>query len=114
MALALMSMILLSGLTLLTIQPRLQDRARAGDDALHAIESALETLRAQELPLQTGQLVPGFAYPVTDPKRDMRLTLEVEPLETPGLYQLRVVATYLTWGSPASRTVSTLAWRPPA
>jgi prepilin-type N-terminal cleavage/methylation domain-containing protein len=111
-ALALLAVILLSGLTLLTLQPRLQDRARAGEEALRAIEAALETLRAQELPLEGGQLLPGIAYPVIDPDRDLRVTLEVEPLETPDLFELRLVATYLTWGRPASRTVTTQAWRP--
>ena len=111
-ALALVSVIMLSGLTLLILQPRIQDRKRAGDEALHAIEAALETIRAQELPLQTGQLIPGIAYPVADPARDLRLTLEVEPLDTPGLFELRIVATYSTWGRLASRKITTMAWRP--
>jgi len=111
-ALALLAVILLSGLTLLTLQPRLQDRARAGQEALRAIEAALETLRAQELSLESGQLLPGIAYPVVDPNRELRVTLEVEALEAPDLFELRLVATYLTWGRPASRTVTTQAWRP--
>lgn len=111
-ALALVLAILLSGLTLLTLQPRLQDRTRAAEDALRAIEAALETLRAGELPLQSGQLVPGIAYPVGDPERDLRLTLEINALDTPGLFELQISATYLTWGRPASRVVNTLAWRP--
>ena len=58
-ALALVSMMLLTGLTLLTLQPRLQDRTRAGEEALRAIEAALETLRAAELPLESGRLLPA-------------------------------------------------------
>ncbi len=112
MALGLVSAILLSGLTLLTLQPRLQDRTRAGDEALRAIEAALETLRAGELPLESGRLVPGLAYPVVNRRRDLSLTLEVTPRPTPGLYELRVDATYLTWGRAASRSVTTLTWRP--
>lgn len=111
-ALALVSVILLSGFTILILQPRLQDRARAGEEALQAIEAALETIRAQELPLEPGQLLPGLAYPVVDPKRSLRLTLEVDPTDTPGLFELQVVATYSSWGRLGSRTVSTLAWRP--
>ena len=111
-ALALLSVILLTGLTILNLQPRLQDRARAGAEALRAIEASLETLRAQELPLQSGQLLPGLAYPVVDARRDLRVTLEVEPTATPGLFELRLNATYLTWGQPATRSVTTLAWRP--
>lgn len=112
MALALVAVILLTGLTLVSMQPRLLDRTRAGEEALRAIEGALETLRAGEIPLQSGQLLPGVAYPETDPERELRLTLEVVALDTPGLFEVRVVGTYLTWGRPASRTVSTMAWRP--
>ena len=111
-ALALVSTLLLSGLTLLTLQPRLQDRARAGEEAMRAIEAAVETLRAAELPLQSGLLEPGIGYPVVDPGRDLRVTLEVAALPTPGLVELRVEATYLTYGRPASRSLTTLAWRP--
>lgn len=111
-ALALVSTMLLTGLTMLTLQPRLQDRARAGEEALRAIESALETLRAEELPLESGRLIPGIAYPEANPARNLSLTLEVSPAGTPGLYELRVEATYLTWGRPASRSVTTMTWRP--
>lgn len=111
-ALALVSVMLLTGLALATLQPRLQDRTRAGEEALRAIEAAVETLRAGELPLRSGQLLPGIAYPVGNPGRDLRLTLEVRSLETPDLFEVRVVATYLTSGRPASREVTTLAWRP--
>lgn len=111
-SLALVSTMLLTGLTILTLQPRLQDRTRAGEEALRAIEAAIETLRAAELPLESGRLEPGLAYPVANPKRDLSLTLEVTPLATPGLYEVRIAATYLTWGQPGSRSVTTLAWRP--
>ena len=111
-ALALVSVMLLSGLTLLTLQPRLQDRTRAGDEALRAIEAAIETLRASELPLESGRLLPGLAYPVVDPRRQLSLTLEVEPTATPGLLQLTVNGSYLTYGRPGSRSVTTLTWRP--
>lgn len=111
-ALALVSMMLLTGLTLLTLQPRLQDRTRAGEEALRAIEAALETLRAAELPLESGRLLPGIAYPELDPNRNLSLTLEVSPAGTPGLYELRLDATYLTWGRPGNRSLTTLAWRP--
>ena len=112
MALALVSTMLLTGLTLLVLQPRLQDRARAGEEAMRAIEAAVETLRAAEIPLRSGRLEPGVTYPVVDPERDLRLTLEVATLPTPGLYELRVEATYLSYGRPASRSLTTLAWRP--
>lgn len=111
-ALALVATLLLTGLTLLTLEPRLRDRARAGEEALRAIEAALETIRASELALESGRLVPGLAYPAADPSRDLTLTLEVTPAATPGLYELRFEATYLTWGRPASRSLTTLTWRP--
>ncbi len=111
-ALALVSTMMLTGLTLLILQPRLQDRTRAGEEALRAIEAALETVRAAEIPLVSGRLVPGVAYPEADPHRNLTLTLEVDSTGTPGLYELRVDATYLTWGRPASRSVTTLTWRP--
>lgn len=111
-ALALVSTMLLTGLTLLTLQPRLRDRARAGEEAMRAIEAAVETIRAAELPLESGRLVPGVAYPETDPGRNLSLTLEVSAAGTPGLYELRLEATYLTYGRPAHRSLTTLAWRP--
>lgn len=113
-ALALVSVILLSALNVLFLQPRLQDRARAGEEALHAIESALETFRAGDLPLESGELAPGIFYPVTNVDRALRLTLQVESRETPGLFELRFVATYLTFGSTGSRQLTTMAWRPGA
>jgi len=111
-SLALVSLILLSALNVLVLQPRIQDRARAGEEALHAIESALETLRAGDLPLASGELAPGIFYPVTNAQRELRVTLLVEPRETPGLFELRFVATYLTFGSTGSRQLTTMAWRP--
>lgn len=111
-ALGLVSAMLLTGLTLLTLQPRLQDRVHAGEEAMRAIEAALETVRASELPLQSGRLAPGLAYPAGDPHRNLSLTLEVTPEATPGLYELRIQATYLTWGRPGSRSLTTLTWRP--
>ncbi len=110
--LALITAILLSGMTLLVIQPRLTDRARASEEAMRAIEAALETVRAQQLPLESGQLLPGVTYPTTNPNRDMRLTLDVQPTATPQLLQLEIVATYLTSGRPGTRRLTTLAWRP--
>lgn len=111
-ALALVSTVLLTGLTLLTLQPRLQDRARAGEEALRAIEAAIETVRAAELPLESGRLLPGLAYPEVDPGRNLSVTLEVTPAGPPDLYELTFEATYLTWGRPGARSVTTLAWRP--
>ncbi len=111
-ALALVSVILLSGLSLLVLQPRIQERTRAGEAALHAIEAALETLRAEELPLSGGLLVPGDAYPINDSAPDLRMTLEVEPLDVPGLYELEFVATWAMRGRTTSRELKTLVWRP--
>lgn len=111
-ALGLVSTILLTGLTLLTLQPRLQDSTHAGEDAMRAMEAALESIRSGQIPLVSGQLEPAIAYPVVDPGRDLRMTLEVEPLTTPGLYELTINATYLTWGRTANRQIITMAWRP--
>jgi len=79
-ALALVSVIMLSGLSLLVLQPRIQERTRAGEAALHAIEAALETLRAEELPLSSGLLVPGDAYPINASAPDLEMEqLTVSP-----------------------------------
>lgn len=111
-ALVLVMTMLLTGLTLLTLEPRLRDRARAGEEAMRAIEAALETIRASGGPLRSGRLIPGVGFPVVDPARDLTLTLEVTPLPTPGLYELRLEATYLSHRRPAKRALTTLAWRP--
>ena len=69
-------------------------RLDAGDEALRAIEASLETIRAGAIPLEDGMLQPIIAYPPPTVAADLLVDLEVEPTDTPGLYEVHLEARY--------------------
>ena len=112
LALLLVMMALLLGHRFAIELPRTVNRLQAGNEAMRAIDSALETLRAGSIPLEDGVLAPPVAYPLPGSStKDMALFLDVEPTATVGLYEVTVEARYIVGQSILRRRVQTLAWR---
>lgn len=105
-ALVLLALTLLLGLGLVLQHPRIVRRLDAQREALHAMEAALEALRAEALPLESQDLPPVGA-------RRMALSVEVTPEgNPPGLYRVVVRVRYEVEGQARERRVETLLWRP--
>lgn len=111
-ALLILTLAMLLGYGFMMRQPRALQRLDAGDEALRAIESSLETIRAGAVPLQDGMLQPVIAYPPPTKAADLLIDLEVEPTETPGLYAVSLEARYRVGRSIHRRSVDTLVWSP--
>ncbi len=111
-ALALASLALTLGLALALQQRRLDQKLRADEVAIHAMEASLESIRAGALPLQSGQLLPPTAYPPDLTTQDLRLSLIVQPTPTPDLYEVNIDAHYTVRQTLKTRTMQTMVWRP--
>ena len=112
LALLLVMMALLLGHRFAIELPGTIKRLQAGNEAMLAIESALETVRAGSIPLEDGVLAPPVAYPFPGSStKDMALFLDVEPTATVGLYEVTVEARYVVGQRILRRRVQTLAWR---
>lgn len=115
MALLVLFLAMLLGYGLAARQPMAMERLEAGEDAMRAIESALETLRAQTARPRSRNLQPVLDYSPPVKARDLLLDLEVEtanPAGPPDLYLVRVVARYRVGRALHSRQVETLIWKP--
>jgi prepilin-type N-terminal cleavage/methylation domain-containing protein len=105
-ALALLTLTLLLGLGLVLQHPRIVRRLDAQREALHAMEAALEALRAGALPLVSQDLPPVGLHRTA-------LTVRIEPAGSPpGLYRVEVRARYQVEGQTRERKVESLVWRP--
>ena len=113
--LTLLAAILLATASLLATVPREVRRVEARREATRALEAALESLRAGQLPIATG-IVDAQFYGWTQPPRPaaagLRLWLRTEPISPPGLYRVTVRARYSIHHRPQERSIETLAWRP--
>jgi prepilin-type N-terminal cleavage/methylation domain-containing protein len=106
-ALALLTLALLLGLSLVLQHPRIVRRLDAQREAIHTLEATLELLRARALPLTSQTLRPGGP-------RKLALSIQVTPEGyPPGLYRVQVRAAYQVGGEPRERSVETLLWRYP-
>jgi prepilin-type N-terminal cleavage/methylation domain-containing protein len=111
-ALAILSMVLLVGAALLLAEPRVVRRIDVDRQALRAVESTLEALRAGALPLQSERL-DGFATAAGAPApAGLTLQLDVTPEGLPGLYRAALLARFPVAGRIVERRVETLVWRP--
>lgn len=111
-ALMVVTMALLLGYSMMIRQPRASERLDAGDEALRAIEASLETIRAGALPLESGFLQPGIAYPPPVRARELMVDLDVTATGTPGLYAVSLEARYRVGPSIHRRQVESLIWAP--
>ncbi|HVS00060.1 MAG TPA: type II secretion system protein [Thermoanaerobaculia bacterium] len=109
-ALAILGVALLMGMSLLLQAPRIQRRLDARRDAMLTAESALELIRAGAVPLQPGQIDTSAAG--VDLPSGSSLRLEVVPVSPPGLYEVKVEVRYKTQGQVRDVDVETMVWRP--
>jgi type II secretory pathway pseudopilin PulG len=109
LAATILTMALLLGVGLVLQQPRIVRRLDAQREALHAMETALESLRAGALPLTSQRLdlrSPG------DPSGPI-LWITAEPAGyPPGLWQVSVRAAWTLEGQIRQSEVETMVWRP--
>ena len=103
-ALTILGIALLLGMSLLLQQPRVVRRLDAQRRALAELESTMEALRSGAIPLQSARLGPSDTPAVV---------IDVSPAEgPPGLYQVSLRAIYLVEGRTLERTLDTLIWSP--
>ena len=109
LAATILTMALLLGVGLVLQQPRIVRRLDAQREALHAMETALESMRAGALPLQSQRLDLRAAG---DPAGPI-LWITVEPAGyPPGLWDVSVRAAWTLEGQIRQSTVETMVWRP--
>jgi prepilin-type N-terminal cleavage/methylation domain-containing protein len=111
-ALTILAIALFLGMALLLQQPRVLHRLDAERQALRAIESTVESLRAGLLPLEDAEY-DGFNTAVGGTASgDLTLAVTVESTTTVALYKVHVAAHYLEAGHSHTREIDTLIWRP--
>jgi type II secretory pathway pseudopilin PulG len=109
LAAALLTFALLLGVALVLQQPRILRRLDAQRGALHALETAIESLRTGALPLQTQRL--DFASPA-DPSAPT-LWITVEPAGyPPGLWRVSLRAAWTLERQVRESRMETMVWRP--
>lgn len=111
-ALLVLTLAMLLGYGFMMRQPQATKRLDAGDEALRALESSLETLRAGAIPLESGMLQPVIAYPPAATAADLLVDLQVDPTETPGLYVISLEARYRVGRAIHQRHVQSMVWSP--
>src|SRR5262245_35814970 len=109
LAATLLTLALLLGVGLVLQQPRIVRRLDAQREALHAMETMLESMRAGALPLQSQRL---DLRSKSDPSGPV-LWIDVEPAGyPPGLWRVSVRAVWELEGQLRQSTVDTMVWRP--
>jgi hypothetical protein len=111
-ALVISTIALTLGLGLALQQRRLDQKLRADEAAMHAIEASLESIRAGAIPLQSGPLLPLVAYPPELTTEGLRLSLVVQPMTTPNLFEVNIDAVYTVRQELKNRTMRSMVWRP--
>lgn len=108
-ALTILAVALLMGVSLVLQQPRILRRLDAHRAALRSLDATLESVRAGAIPLQSAH----FDESSPEAPRGLRIWLTVAPAgHPPGLYEVSARASYLVEGRMFERQVETLVWRP--
>lgn len=114
-ALAVVSLVLLTGVGLLANHRRALVRLAAGREATAAVGAALEAVRAGAVPVTPDAGPVALPPPVAGVRaRGLRLWVETRETGKPGLWEVEVRALYLAAGAPQRRSLTTLVWRPGA
>jgi type II secretory pathway pseudopilin PulG len=111
-ALVILTVALLLGLSILTQQPKIQLKLRAHQEAHAALARVLEGLRAGTVPVASGAVSPSPVTPIAADGLVVRLTVDPDP-DVPGLSRVTAVASYTVRGQLLERRVETLTWRRP-
>jgi len=110
-ALALLSVALLFTAALLLAEPRVVSRLDAERQAMRAIESTLESVRAGVTPMVDSTLLGFTTQAGGTPPRDLVVSLAVSPAGVDDLYRVTVTARYTVFGHAHEKRVVTLIWR---
>jgi len=111
-SLAILTLALLLGVDAFLQHARVTQRMENERQAYRALESTLEAVRAGVLPLSSTWLE-GFTTAVGTPApRDLRVWLQVDPLPTPGLYELHLQATYTLEGLKVTKNLHSEVYHP--
>jgi hypothetical protein len=105
--LAMLGLLILAASSMTAIHPVASARLAAQHEMLAALDTTLERVRAGTVPLAAGEITwdgPGHA--------GIRLFLEVQETDRPGLTSVRVVARTSVRGRALERSLSTAVWRP--
>lgn len=108
-ALTILGVALLLGMSLLLQQPRIVRRLDAQRRALSELESTVEALRSGAIPLESTRLGPSPTAAGETPAVVIDVTPAAGP---PGLYEVSLRAIYLVEGRTRERTLDTLIWSP--
>jgi len=93
--------------------PRMMRRMDRERQAFRAMESTLEAVRAGAIPLQTADLG-DFSTAVGSPApKDLAISMQVDPTELPGLYQVTLRARYTADARQVQKELQTMVWSPP-
>jgi len=118
-ALAILSVALLLGMSLLLGQARMVRRIDADHAARAALEATLEAIRAGVLPLRSasygGEDLAGIGgVGGGPPPAGMTIDLDVTASSPPGLYEVALRARYRIAGHELERRLGSLVWQPAA
>ena len=103
-ALVLVGFMLLLGMTTLVLQPQVIERLDHQDQALEALKTTHEALRAGLLPLQNTELPATSDSPA--------LKIDVEPADVEALFLVRIQANYHLHGQDVTRVLETEVYAP--
>ena len=93
-ALTILGVALLLGMALVIQLPRDVRRLDAERQAMRAMETALEAMRAGALPVENSELIGFITMAGASAARDLGITVLVNPTPRPGLYQVTLTAHY--------------------
>jgi len=111
LALTLLAIALLFTTALLLAEPRIVGRLDADRQAMRAIESTLESVRAGVIPMVDSTLSGFTTQAGGAPPRDLVVSLAVSPAGVDDLYRVAVTARYTVAGHAHEKRVETLIWR---
>lgn len=111
-ALVLLTVVLLAGLSLLSQEPRADRRLRAHQEAVRAAEAALEELRGSDSPLAPGSRPVAVGSGGEGAAEELAVRLRVVPAGLAGLYEASATVVWKVSGQRHLETVRTLLWSP--
>lgn len=109
-ALTVLALVLLLGLTAAVLAQRGGQRLAAQQQGLRALEAVVESLHSGALVLSSGPPI-WISAPPPGLTENLALTLKVEPTETAGLYRVEVVANFKGSHPPPPQRLDTVVWR---
>ena len=107
-ALTILGVALLLGMALVIQLPRDVRRLDAERQAMRAMETALEAMRAGALPVENSELIGFITMAGASAARDLGITVLVNPTPRPGLYQVTLTAHYSVLNSKHKKQLQAL------